>query len=131
MLCLQNIVRGAEGDAEHGSIEFGLGYYNNDDNGDPFLDESLTVVEPVIVFDYNITDRTTVFGTLSYDYVSSASIDRLSEFPDQSGASGDTYLGLKAGLRRELDATISISAFGSFSSEYDYTSTGFGGDIQK
>jgi len=133
LMCQPFHTQAAEGDAGHGSIEFGLGYYGNGDSGDgnPFVDEELTVIEPVLIFDYNISDDVTVFGTISYDSVSSASIERLSDFPNQSGATGDNYIGVKAGLRKELDATTSISGFGSFSTEYDYTSFGLGGDIRK
>lgn len=126
-------VTAAEGDAGHGSVEFGIGYYDNADDGDgnPFLDEELTVIEPAIIFDYNISDDTAIFGKVTYDNVSSASIDRLSEFPDQSGATGDYYYGLDGGLRRALDADTTVSGFGSFSTEYDYTSFGLGGDYRK
>jgi len=113
-----------------GSIEFGLGFYDNGDDGDgnPFLDESLTVVEPVVVFDYNLSDDTAVWGKLSYDYVSSASIDRLSKFPEQSGASGDYYIGLEGGMKKMLPGDKSWGLFGHASVEYDYRSFGLGGD---
>ncbi|MDA0322102.1 MAG: DUF3570 domain-containing protein [Verrucomicrobia bacterium] len=123
----------AEGDTGHGSVEFGLGFYVNADDGDgnPFLDEELTVVEPVVIFDYNVSDETELFGKLTYDYVSSASIDRLNKFPEQSGASGDYYFGIDLGLRRELDPVTTIGGFGSLSVEYDYVSVGVGGDYSK
>ena len=82
-----------------GFVGFRIGVYHNDDDveGNPFLDEELTVIEPILIFDYNVTDDTAFWGKLSYDYVSSASIDRLSRFRRQSGASGDYYFGLDVG----------------------------------
>jgi hypothetical protein len=64
--------------AGHGFVTFQLGFFDMPDDGDgnPFLDEELTVIEPVIVFDYNATDRLSWGGTLSFDYVSSASAPR-------------------------------------------------------
>ena len=123
----------AEGDAGHGSVEFGIGYYHNDDagngsDGNPFLDEELTVIEPIIIFDYSLSDQTAIFGSLSYDYVSSASIDRLDNFPEQSGASGDYYIGVDLGLRRELTDTESAAVNTHVSVEYDYVSVGLGGE---
>ena len=47
----------------------------------------------MIVVDYNITDRLATNVEIAYDWVSSASIERLSQFPEQSGASGDNYVG--------------------------------------
>ena len=130
------LVFAAEGDAGKGSVEFGLGYYENSDGsngeeGNPFLDEESTIVEPVIVFDYNISDETAVWAKFSYDYVSCASIERLSNFPEQSGASGDNYLSVEGGLRRTLDRQNAWGVFGHFSAEYDYVSIGLGGDYTR
>ena len=125
-----------EGDAGHGSFEFGLGFYSNSDgsngeDGNPFLDEELTVVEPVILFDHYLSDDTALFGKVSYDYVSSASIDRLSKFPAQSGASGDYYVGLELGARKETSETETWAGRGHVSAEYDYLSLGLGGDYAR
>ncbi|MGE3163867.1 MAG: DUF3570 domain-containing protein [Planctomycetota bacterium] len=116
------------GEAGHGSLQFRLGYYDSDDSGDgnPFLDESLTVIEPVVVLDYNVTDRLSLSGTFSYDSVSSASIDRLSRYPDQSGATGDDYFGISLGLSYRWSDDWRLGGHGSFSSEYDYNSIGAG-----
>jgi hypothetical protein len=122
----------AGGKAGHGSIGARIGLYKTDDKGDgnPFLDETETVVEPVIIFDYNVTDRLSVSAQLSYDHVSSASIDRLSKFPEQSGASGDYYVGGLLGLRYDVSdrVRIGVNAGGSF--EYDYRSFGGGADVE-
>ena len=76
---LDDETRSFSAEAGHGSVTFGLNYYQNSAHGDgnPFLDEALTDIEPVIIFDYNVTDRFSINGDLSYDYVSSASLKRL------------------------------------------------------
>ncbi len=117
--------------AGHGSAAVQVGYYDNADSGDgnPFLDESLTVIEPVLMFTYNISDRTSIWSTVSYDIVSSASIDRLSNFEQQSGASGDTYLGFDLGVQYKLTDDVRAGGFVSYSTEYDYNSLGIGADL--
>jgi hypothetical protein len=125
----------ASADGEgHGTWAFRLGYYDHDDasdasSGNPFLDEDLQVIEPVLYFDYNVSDDTKYWGKLAYDWVSSASIDRLHNFPQQSGASGDYYFGLELGLRHRLDPRRTAGAFVSTSVEYDYLSIGVGGSL--
>ncbi|MCA8923368.1 MAG: DUF3570 domain-containing protein [Planctomycetes bacterium] len=114
-----------------GSVEARIGYYQNDDangDGNPFLDEDLTVIEPVIVVDYNVTNRLAVGGQFSYDSVSSASIKRLSNYPEQSGASGDFYFGGDLNARYKLTPAVKLGAHAGLSTEYDYSSFGFGGD---
>ena len=133
-LCLGDSAQPAEtGEKGHGSVDFRLGFYYNGDDGDgnPFLDEELLVIEPVVVFDYNISDDKTVWGKFSSDYVSSASIDRLNKFPQQSGASGDYYFGLDLGLKQELSEDSRAGVFATGSVEYDYLSFGLGGDYAK
>lgn len=122
----------SEQGAGHGTWAFRLGYYEHDDAGDassgnPFLDEDLEVIEPVVYFDYNVSDDTQWWGLLAYDWVSSASIDRLSNFPQQSGASGDYYVGVELGLNHRLDPRHDVGGFFSTSFEYDYFSVGLGG----
>lgn len=128
-------VKGGLGKTGTGHLGFRLGYYNNDDSGDgnPFLDEKLTVIEPVMFLDYNLSNETNVFFKLSYDNVSSASIERLSRFPNsqQSGATGDYYIGLDGGATWALDEDTRVSAFAHVSAEYDYVSTGLGGSYAK
>jgi hypothetical protein len=118
------------GEAGHGFVEARIGYYHNDDGGgNPFLDETETVIEPVIVLDYNVTDRLSTSAQLSYDMVSSASIDRLSRYPEQSGASGDNYFGGELGVRYRLTDDLRLGVHGSASTEYDYKSVGGGADV--
>ncbi len=125
--------RSFSAEAGHGSVTFGLNYYQNEDNGDgnPFLDEALTDIEPVIIFDYNVTDRFSINGDISYDYVSSASLERLENFGDQSGATGDNYYGASLGGAYKLDPDLRIGGNLSFSTEYDYTSIGLGSFVAR
>ncbi len=119
------------GEAGTGSLEVQLGYYDRTDSpgkGNPFLNEEVTVIEPIVVFDYNVSDTFAYSGLLVYDNVSSASIERLSNFPEQSGASGDFYIGADFGLRWKTSEQTSIGARAGFSTEYDYQSIHLGGD---
>ncbi|QDV05600.1 hypothetical protein Poly30_10980 [Planctomycetes bacterium Poly30] len=119
------------GEAGSGSVEVQLGFYQRDDPqgaGNPFLDEKLTVIEPIVVFDYNVSDTFSYSGLFVYDYVSSASIERLSRFPQQSGASGDYYVGFDLGARWKTSDQTFIGARTGFSTEYDYQSIHLGGD---
>jgi len=117
------------GRAGHGSFEARLGYYHNDDSDEsnPFLDERETVIEPVFIFSYDITDKVSVDASLSYDHVSSASIDRLSRYPEQSGASGDYYYGGDLGVRFRPTDDLRFGVTGGLSAEYDYRSLRAGG----
>ena len=128
-------VKGGLGKAGTGHFGFRLGYYDNGDSGDgnPFLDETLTVIEPVLFYDYNVSDSTNIFLKFSYDNVSSASIERLSSYPStqQSGATGDYYFGLDGGATWALDEDTRVSAFAHASAEYDYRSFGLGGSYAK
>ncbi len=128
-------VKGSLGKAGTGHLGFRLGYYNNGDAGDgnPFLDESLTVIEPVVFYDYNLSDSTNLFFKFSYDNVSSASIERLNSYPgtQQSGATGDYYFGLDGGATWALDEDARVSAFAHASAEYDYRSFGLGGSYAR
>ncbi len=126
-------VRAAEGGgkphgAGHGSLGFQLGYYDNSDSGDgnPFLDEALTVIEPAVIFNYNVSDSFSFNATVSYDDVSSASIERLSRFSEQSGASGDNYVGIDLGMQVAFSDDWRGGLHLHQSSEYDYSSLGFG-----
>lgn len=115
----------------HGAYTTRIGFYDKPDSGDgnPFFDESLTVIEPVLIFDYNVSDKTSISGTLSYDYVSSASIDRLSMYPAQSGASGDNYIGGDLGVLYRYSPDVRLGGHLGVSTEYDYTSLAFGANV--
>lgn len=108
-----------------------LGFFNRDDSGgadgNPFLDESLTVIEPIIIFDRQVDEDFGYNIKFSYDHVSSASIDRLSNFAAQSGASGDNYFSLDAGFRHKLSSTDDATWHVGLAAEYDYSSIGLGG----
>ena len=130
---LDDANRSFSAEAGHGSVTFGLNYYQNSDHGDgnPFLDEALTDIEPVIIFDYNVTDRFSINGDISYDYVSSASLERLENFGDQSGATGDYYYGASLGGAYKLYPDLRIGGNLSFSTEYDYDSIGLSGFVAR
>lgn len=119
------------GDAGSGAVEFQVGYFDMPDDGagNPFLDEELTIVEPVLILDYNVTDTFGYTLGLSYDQVSSASIDRLAKFPDQSGASGDNYYGVDLALHWDRSASRRVGGNLHLSREYDYWSLGLGGSV--
>lgn len=106
-----------------------LGYYDHADDagdGNPFLDEDLTVIEPVLVFESQVDEDWGYGITVSYDNVSSASIERLSKFPAQSGASGDYYAGVDYSSHHRLSSTRSWNWHAGLSFEYDYLSLGLG-----
>jgi hypothetical protein len=105
------------------------GHSDGQDDGNPFLDEELTVIEPLVVWDSQVTDDWGYGITLSYDFVSSASIDRLSNFPGQSGASGDNYVGLDWSSRHRLSNEQSLTWHTGFSFEYDYLSLNGGASL--
>ncbi len=119
------------GEAGTGSVEVQLGFYDRTDSpgdGNPFLDEEVTVIEPIVIFDYNVSDTFSYSTLLVYDNVSSASIDRLSEYEAQSGATGDNYIGVDVGLRWKTSDQTAIGARAGFATEYDYESIHLGGD---
>jgi len=128
-------VKGGLGKAGTGHLGFRLGYYDNGDAGDgnPFLDEQLTVIEPVVLVDYNISNTTNMWLKFSYDNVSSASIERLARVPNsqESGATGDYYFGLDGGATWALDEDTRVGVFAHASAEYDYTSFGIGGSYAR
>lgn len=122
------------------SLEFRLGIYHKDDAGDgfaagnPFLDEDLTVVQPAMILNWGLTDRSAVSVNVAYDWVSSASIKRLNDldkYPSsqQSGASGDFYIGVDTAYRYHLSDTMQVGTHVDVSTEYDYLSIGLGGNV--
>ncbi|MBW2723892.1 MAG: DUF3570 domain-containing protein [Deltaproteobacteria bacterium] len=119
------------GEAGAGSLGLRVGYYENGDSadGNPFLDEESSVIETIFIADYNVTDRMAAWGLFSFDIVSSASIGRLDDYPQQSGASGDYYFGLDTGVRYEISADRRVGGFVSGSFERDYYSFGIGGNF--
>lgn len=123
--------QGEQGKGGTGYWEFRLGVFDRDDDGDgnPFVDETLTVIEPALIYDRNFTDKFGMSLMLTFDYVSSASIERLSKFDGQSGASGDTYTGLDLGFRSKPRKEREYGYGLHISKEYDYTSIGLNGSI--
>lgn len=121
----------AHGAAGTGTWSLRLGFYDRPDDGEgnPFLDQELTVIEPIVVFDYNVSDSFGYNVQFTYDNVSSASIQRLSAFPDQSGASGDYYFGLRTAFRHKQSEDVWVGWHIGAATEYDYQSLGFGGNV--
>lgn len=112
------------------SIAFRLGFFDQSDSvdGNPFLDEELTIIEPIVLFDWDVDRDLGYTVKVAYDYVSSASIDRLSNYPEQSGASGDNWYGLELGMRHRLSEVWRLGWHVGASFEYDYTSLKAGGE---
>lgn len=119
---------GNTGEPGTGRLSTQLGFYHHDDDlaGNPFLDEELTVIEPIVIWDSNVSEDFGYSLTFSYDNVSSASIDRLNQFPEQSGASGDYYFGLDYASRHRRGEGEWLGWQVGASAEYDYTSLHFG-----
>lgn len=111
------------------SVTFQVGFYNQPDgpgDGNPFLDEALTVIEPILIFDHDVSEDFGYSIDLNYDFVSSASIDRLSNFPEQSGASSDNYIGVDFSFRHRQENDDLFTWHAGYSVEYDYNSFGLG-----
>lgn len=113
------------------SIAVRLGYFDQSDSidGNPFLDESLTVIEPVVIFDWDVDENVGYTVKVAYDNVSSASIERLSKYPEQSGASGDYWYGLEFAMRHRLNDAWRVGWHVGGSVEYDYRSIKAGGEL--
>lgn len=98
-------------------------------DGNPFLREDVVVVEPAILFSTKLDEDVTLSALFSHDYVSAASIDRLQNYPQQSGASGDTYFGLDLGLDVQVDDEVAVGGTIHAAGEADYASGGLSGRV--
>ncbi|MCP5020682.1 MAG: DUF3570 domain-containing protein [bacterium] len=125
----------SHGDIGTGYWSLRLGFYDKDDQGDgnPFVDESVTVIEPVITYDYQASEDFGYHLQLAYDNISSASIDRIADVAgsEESGASGDNYVGLDASFRHRLSEQTNLNWHAGASFEYDYFSAGLGGGLSR
>lgn len=119
------------GEAGTGTVGVRFGYYDDEDSGDgnPFLDEEASVIETILLVDYNVTDRLAGWAMFSLDIVTSASIGRLDDYPLQSGASGDYYFGVDTGASYEVSQDTRVGGFLSGSFERDYFSGGIGSKV--
>lgn len=130
-----NALGESHGDVGTGYWSVRLGYYDKDDKGDgnPFVDESVTVIEPIITYDYQASKAFGYNIQLQYDNVSSASIERISNVPgtEESGASGDNYVGVDAKFRHRLSDQTNLNWHAGASFEYDYFSVGLGGGLSR
>ena len=118
------------------SITIRLGTYARDDasdgsKGNPFLDEDLAVVQPAIVFDYRLADDWLLTTDFAIDRVSSASVERFGSRGNQSGASGDVYIGLDFGLQWQSTPDRIWNYTLGYSGEYDYKSIGLGAGVSQ
>ena len=111
------------------TLSFRFGYYEQYDEdgvaGNPFLDEDATVLEPVLLVEQEVSEDTRVSGKFSHDYVSSASIARLDNYPSQTGASADYYFGIDLGAQTKVQDDFTLSANARYAIERDYRSAGF------
>ena len=125
----------SHGDIGTGYWSLRLGFYDKDDSGEgnPFVDESVTVIEPVITYDYQASKDFGYHIQLTYDNVSSASIERISNVAgtEESGASGDNYVGLDASFRHRLSDRTNLNWHAAAAFEYDYFSVGLGGGLSR
>lgn len=97
--------------------------------GNPFLDESLRVLEPVILFEHEASSDLKLSLLLAHDHVTSASIGRLDDYPQQSGASGDYYFGADGGLRWQATDRVALGWHVRGGFERDYRSLGASFDL--
>lgn len=67
-------------------------------HGNPYHDEDLTVYEPGLAFDYQLTARTQLWGRLTYDEVKNAQIDDQAGLSSFSDAWSDDALGGELGF---------------------------------
>lgn len=118
-------------EAGDGAITIQFGMFDMDDSGagNPFLDESLTVLEGVVIYDYQVADRLGVSTTLTYAQISSASIERLSNYAAHSGASGDYYAGADVAFTLQHTDHVTLGWHLGGSEEFDYGSYGAGGSL--
>ncbi|MGE0711516.1 MAG: DUF3570 domain-containing protein [Planctomycetota bacterium] len=105
-----------------------FGYYEQKDghgrDGNPFLDEHEQVLEPVLVVEQQVGKDSAWTLKLAHDYVSSASIARLDNYPTQSGASADYYAGVDLGARTKVGEQVGVAATAHGAFERDYRSAG-------
>ena len=140
---------------ESTEVDFLMSYYKQDGNNASVTGgvgtEELTDLTPTIVVSYPLNDDDVLTFDVGISAYTSASSSNLNPF-DSSGAStgedgrtegspwvassgasqSDTWVGAKAGYSHSSDDRNFIwGGHLSFSTEYDYTSIGFGGSVAK
>lgn len=108
-------------------VRFAFNFYDQtDDGGNPNLKEDMTVLEPQLLVGYGINDDLQLSVRAQSDIISAASVDHRYRFRPglQSGASGDVYYGLEAGLFYAWSDQVHVGVGASGSLEYDYNSVG-------
>lgn len=120
-------VRYAEADTDPSFARIAFNFYTQSDGGgNPHLEEDMTVLEPQVLAAMPVSERWIGTLKLQADIISAASVESGKRFPrgTQSGASGDKYLGVDGGAFYAWSDRTSIGGTLSYSSEYDYRSTG-------
>lgn len=124
------------------SIEFRTTYYKQGDSdssygtrkgdGNTDVDETATIIEPIVIVKYDLGPRTNISLQIDADFISSASVERLSNPPvtNQGGATGDNRIGGKVGLSHQFEFADVRGSVG-FSKEYEYSSISLAGGFSK
>jgi hypothetical protein len=124
------------------SIEFRTSYYSQGDSDDSYgirksdensdVDETATIIEPIVIIKYDVGPRTNVSLQIDADFISSASIERLSNPPviNQGGATGDNRIGAKVGVSHQFEFADVRGSIG-YSGEYEYKSVSVSGGFTK
>ncbi len=104
----------------------GTYYRQDDDGGNPFLDEDASIVETVLLVDKHIGARDALHVRLLADVISAASYDAVQDAGALTGASGENpgRLGASLGWSHTYDDDLSVTLDGSFANEYAYRSRG-------
>ena len=108
-------------------IQFNF-YDQNDGGGNPNLDESMTILEPMVLFQSRVSEKWTINAMFMSDIISAASVKsgEGKRFPSgvQSGASGDKYFALNIGAFYAWSDQVSVGGGISGAKEYEYSSLG-------
>lgn len=108
-------------------VRFAFNFYDQSDGGgNKNLKEDMTVIEPMVLFSKGLSEKWGVTAKLQTDIISAASVDKRYRFAPgtQSGASGDKYFSIDAGVWYAWSDQTTLSGGVSFAKEYDYTSVG-------
>jgi hypothetical protein len=134
----------APADTSHDYVRFAFNFYNQSDHGgNPNVDESTMILEPMVLFSKGIGDRLTVTVKLQGDLVGDPFGLKGGEGGDdeeegrvrsganvRSGASGgaggssDTYFRVDGGAGYVVSDQVKVAAGVSTSTEKDYSSVG-------
>lgn len=108
-------------------LRFAFNFYKQSDGGgNPNLKEDMTVLEPQLLLGVGLSEKLSMTVKGQADIISAASVDKRYRFAPgtQSGASGDKYFGLEAGLFYSWSDEWKVGGGASIGTEYDYRSIG-------